>query len=502
VSFTKTCGKCSEPIGNHIVVRMRTGEHVICPHVHKAAWMKKWSWKFKTTEDAERSYRRVAFRAGKVGQPGPRKPGSHAPMSRQTEVCDYCRLSRSLHEGRALYCPTDKNMREEPDERTRFGKRPIMMRYAVFDKEGFIVGFVKARWVVQAQNFADKHYGHGHGVMYMTRKVRVGDNVHTTKASKKMRNRAPWNRKSKSKSKKACGYCGRKVKSGSSFTDKKYGTLCPRCTVRVNKARETAKTMRDPKQRYYVTVRFLYNGKPQQYVYIIPADSSFEARHLSKFKLPKSAVWLGATATKMTARDPKKKKSKSLRWVDFIRKMKNNPKYRTADGKLDLKKLARAFKGMRPHVRTALMRKANSLIKNTKHPDMNALSIAYSPIHQAYLVLWNGHEILALRQSKEAAREFIRNLTAKVSNDPKTRNTTHKYPYGVYYRWAGKDYNDGYRFLGLKWKFLTSYTNIAEAQAKVRKLKSEGLDAKWGRRDVIDRPEVERYRRSQRKKIA
>lgn len=423
MSFTKTCGKCNEPIGNHIVIRMRKGEHVLCPHVHKAAWMKKWSWKYNTAEAAEKAYRLVAFRAGKVGQPGARKPSFAQRRSAKVDSCDYCRFPKSEHETKALYCPTEKNLREAPDERTRFGKRRLD-RYAVYDTDSYIIGFVRASWLDAAVKRARKMYGpRAHNVMAVTRPgVKVGDYLFGDRMPRKIRNRAPWNRKSKSK--KACGYCGRKVKSGSCFKDKKYGLLCPRCTVRVNKARESAKTMRDPKARYYVTVRYLYKGKPQQYIYVIPAGSSFEARHLSKFKLPKGAVWLGATATKMTSRDPKKKKSKSLRWVEFIRKMKNNPRFRTASGKLDLKKLAKAFQAMKPHVRTVLMRKANSLIKNTKHPDMNALSIEYSPVHQAYLVLWNGREILALRQSKEKAREFIRNLTAKVSNDPGRRFRT------------------------------------------------------------------------------
>lgn len=58
--------------------------------------------------------------------------------------------------------------------------------------------------------------------------------------------------------------------------------------------------------RYYVTIRFTLKGEPQQLVFVVPADSSEQAKRFARMKLPKGAIWIGARATRMLDRDPKR----------------------------------------------------------------------------------------------------------------------------------------------------------------------------------------------------
>lgn len=368
MSFTQRCGKCGEVIQQHFVVRTKSGEKVICPRDHKRVWMLKWRWKYKTFEESERGYMRTAFRSAKVGQPGAMRPTPmrHNRRSALSHVCDYCRLDRREHEGKALYCPTERNMREAPDERDRFGKRGVMERYAVLDKNDYIIGFVKSRWVHDAAKRAKKLYGTDSVMVVNTRKAKVGEHLFNKKPRKKLKNRAPWRAKRKTVSgPKAgtCGYCGGKT-GVMPMHDKKYKTVCNPCFVRITKARERAKA--------------------------------------GKFG---------------SDRDPKKKKPK--KWIDFIREMKGDRKFRKKNGDLDLRKLATAYRaylereGHRPR-----RRPKPSLITKSKHPDMNGLHIKYSRMNGAYFVMWHD-AVLKLTNTRGEAETFVRQLTssAKVSND-------------------------------------------------------------------------------------
>jgi hypothetical protein len=59
---------------------------------------------------------------------------------------------------------------------------------------------------------------------------------------------------------------------------------------------------RDPREKYYVIVRFLLRGEPHQVAFVIAADNPTEAEKFARFKLPKGAIWIGARARRM-ARD-------------------------------------------------------------------------------------------------------------------------------------------------------------------------------------------------------
>ncbi len=332
MSFTITCPKCGLPMYQHIVTNTKSGRKTQCPGEHFRSWIRKWGWKFRSKytgqldiNAAKKAYDRVAFRMPKVGQPGARRPTPKNPMRRSMnqEVCDYCRLSHSEHTGKALYCPTEANMMEHPEDRNRFGKKPRLERYSVVDEHDIVIGHVKARSLWDATDRAHKTYGSRANMVWVENgnHRKVGEH-RRGEGHRKIRHRAPWTPgKKKRTSAKACGYCGSSGRPYGLVTDKKYKRLCLKCDERLRKARERAKTGKfsgDPTMRFYVTVKYLdrRTGTVRHTIRIIVANSADEAKRIARRELHNKYVWVSATATRMNPKQAVSPKRSGSKFVD------------------------------------------------------------------------------------------------------------------------------------------------------------------------------------------